>query len=223
MKVLDSRRLTGPSLLLDRPGVILDISLENLDADRAAPAWRRAAGRLLQAVGWSGEMLACRGFAGGVSLAFSAPVDCLYAATEVNETAWALALSELGLGPTVGFDDQVASLGNIIAAERNPALVALHDAARARGLTFLIGEDQVSAGSGVGAMVWPAESLPDAARVDWSPIHDVPVALVTGSNGKTTVVRLLGAMVAAADRTPGMTSTDGVTVGGSFIVEGVFS
>jgi cyanophycin synthetase len=223
MKVLDSRRLTGPSLLLDRPGAILDISLEDLAADRAAPAWRRAAHRLLQAVGWPAEELACRRFPGGVSLAFSAPVDCLYAATEVNETAWALAVSELGLGPPVSFEDQVAALRNTIAAERNHALVALHDATQARGLTFLIGEDQVSAGSGMGALVWPAESLPEPGAVDWSRIHDIPVALITGSNGKTTVVRLLGAMVAATDRTPGMTSTDGVSVGSTFLVEGDFS
>jgi UDP-N-acetylmuramyl tripeptide synthase len=223
MKVIDSRRLTGPSLLLDRPGAILDICLDDLDADRAAPAWRRAAGRLLHAVEWPGEELACRRFPGGVSLAFSAPIDCLYAATDVNEVAWALAVSELGPGPAVVFEDQVTALRNTIAAERNPALVALHDATRARGLTFLIGEDQVSAGSGAGAIVWPAESLPDAGAVDWSRVYDIPVALVTGSNGKTTVVRLLGAMVAAAGRTPGMTSTDGVTVGSTFIVEGDFS
>jgi UDP-N-acetylmuramyl tripeptide synthase len=223
MKVLDSRRLTGPSLLLDRPGAILDLCLEELDGDRAAPAWRQAAGRLLQAVGWPGEELACRRFPGGVSLAFSAPVDCLYAATDVNETAWALATSELRGGHAAGFEDQAAALRHTIAKERNRALVALHDAARARGLTFLVGEDQVSAGSGVGAIVWPAESLPDAATVAWSRIHDVPVALVTGSNGKTTVVRLLGAMVGAADRTPGTTSTDGVTVGSTFIAEGDFS
>jgi cyanophycin synthetase len=223
MKVIDSRRLTGPSLLLDRPGAILDIGLEDLDASRAVPAWRQAVDRLLDAVGWSGQALACRRFAGGISLAFSAPVDALYAATDLNEAAWARAVSELGGEPAAGFDDQVTELRNTIAKERNPALVALHDAARARDLTFLIGEGQVSAGSGTGAIVWADESLPSAAAVDWPRVHDVPVALVTGSNGKTTVVRLLGAMVRMADRTPGTTSTDGVTVGGSFVVEGDFS
>jgi UDP-N-acetylmuramyl tripeptide synthase len=223
MRVLDTRRLTGPSLLLDRPGAIIDVCLEELDAAHAAPAWRQAASRLLQAVGWTGQELACRRFAGGVSLAFSAPVDCLYAATDVNEAAWDLAVCELRGGPAAGFEDHVTALRNTIAKERNQALIALREAARRRGLTFLIGEDQVSAGSGAGARVWPAESLPEAATVDWSRIDDVPIALVTGSNGKTTVVRLLGAMVSAANRTPGMTSTDGVTVGGTFLVEGDFS
>jgi cyanophycin synthetase len=223
MKVLDSRRLTGPSLLLDRPGAILDISLEDLDGDRAVQAWRQAAGRLLQAVEWLGEELACRRFHRGISLAFTAPVDCLYAATEVNDAAWALALGELGGGPTRDLEDLVTELRASIRKERNDALIALHDVARNRKLTFLIGEDQVSAGSGAGAIVWPAESLPDAAAVDWSRIHDVPVALVTGSNGKTTVVRLLGAIVATVGDTPGMTSTDGVTIGRTFITEGDFS
>ncbi len=54
-------------------------------------------------------------------------------------------------------------------------------------------------------------------------MHDVPVALVTGSNGKTTVVRLLAAMLAAAGRTVGITSTDGVNVGDTLVGEGDFS
>jgi cyanophycin synthetase len=223
MKVLDSRRLTGPSLLLDRPGAIIDVSLENLDSDRAAPAWRQAVTRLLNAVGWPGEELACRGFRGGMSLAFSAPVDCLYAATDLNEAAWVEAVRQLAGNPGAGLDDELTELRATIARERNPGLTALYDAARARGLIFLVGEDQVSAGSGNGAMVWSAESLPEATAVDWARIHDVPVALVTGSNGKTTVVRLLGAMARSADLTPGTTSTDGVTVGNTFIVEGDFS
>ena len=223
MKVLESRRLTGPSLLLDRPGAILDVSLGSLNPDRAALAWREAAGHLLHAVGWPGEEVAWRAFEGGLSLAFSAPVDCLYAATEVNEAAWRLAVAELAGEPAPGLEELVAELRNRIGEERNQALVELHKTARARGLIFLVGEDLVSAGSGHGALVWPAASLPDPSTVNWANIHDVPVALVTGSNGKTTVVRLLGAMVEAAGRRAGLTSTDGVTIGRTFLAEGDFS
>jgi len=72
-------------------------------------------------------------------------------------------------------------------------------------------------------IVWPADALPDSAEVDWTGVHDVPTVLVTGSNGKTTVVRLLGAMVAAAGKVPGITSTDGVTVGATLLEGGDFS
>ncbi len=223
MRVLDSRRLTGPGLLLDCPGAILDVRLGDRDADEVIGAWRRAAQQLLCDIGWSDEQLATRQFPGGVSLALSAPVDALYAATELNERAWEAAAAQLGEGTPTDHAADLVSLRQAISSERNSALVALRLAARARGLTFLAGEEQVSVGSGTGALVWPEGSLPETRAVDWSRAHDVPVALVTGSNGKTTVVRLLAAILRTAGRKPGLTSTDGVTVGSKTIEEGDFS
>ena len=79
--VLDSRRLTGPSLLLDRPGAVLEVGLEPSQVKDAVAAWERAARQLLDAVGWPDQQLASRAFSGGVSLALTAPIDVLYAAT----------------------------------------------------------------------------------------------------------------------------------------------
>lgn len=223
MIVSESRRLTGPSLLLDRPGAILEILLDDALRDRAVAAWRDAARRLLDAVGWPDERVAARQFAGGVSLALTAPVDALYAATELNEAAWTAAAAQLG-GPAAEDKAAVAArLRQTIGAERDPALVALRDAARSHSVTFLAGEELVSVGSGCGAVVWPAPSLPDPAAVPWDRVRDVPVALVTGSNGKTTVVRMLAAILEQTGRTVGMTSTDGVSVGGATLAEGDYS
>jgi cyanophycin synthetase len=49
------------------------------------------------------------------------------------------------------------------------------------------------------------------------------VALVTGSNGKTTVVRLLAAMASEAGRVAGITSTEGVSAGDVLLAEGDYS
>ncbi|RPJ64429.1 MAG: Mur ligase [Acidobacteria bacterium] len=223
MRVLDSRRLTGPSLLLDRAGAVLDIELSDAERDRALTGWRAAATRLLDAVGWHGQVLAMRSFAGGASVAFTAPADALYAATDLNDAAWASAQAELEGTPGPDTPATVENLRNAIAAERRPALQALHDAARARGVVFLHGEEQVSVGSGTGVAVWPDDAIPAPAAVDWSRVHEVPIALVTGSNGKTTTVRLLAAMAKAAGRVAGLTSTDGVAVGGRQIGEGDYS
>src|ERR671931_313802 len=95
MTFFDSLRLTGPNLLLDGPGAILEIHLKDPEREVALAAWRRAARRMLDAVGWSGERLAIRTFAGGASLALSAPADALYAATELNEWAWAAPLAAI--------------------------------------------------------------------------------------------------------------------------------
>jgi cyanophycin synthetase len=223
ISVLDSRRLTGPSLLLDEPGAVLDVRLPAEDCDRAIAAWQRAVKRLLADVGWQESRVVSRKFPGGVSLAFTAPADALYAATELNERAWEAAAAELAGQPVPNLGPDVVALQEAIASERNPALVALRVAAQSRGLTFLSGEDHVSVGSGADALIWPAGALPSPATIDWPKVSDVPTALITGSNGKTTVVRLLAAMARESGLTPGFSSTEGVVAGSALIGEGDFS
>jgi cyanophycin synthetase len=224
MPPLDSRRLTGPGLLLDRPGAVLEALVDESQGELAIEAWRTAIRQMLEAVGWSGETLAVRRYRGGVALALSAPVDALYAATEINEWAWSAAEAAIGQGPAVEPKDAAAArLKSAIAAERNPPLLALRRVALSRGVTFLSDEEWVSVGSGTGVRFWPSRALPAPEEVDWEAVHDIPVALITGSNGKTTVVRLLSAMVSAAGRLPGLTTTDGVRVGDSVIAEGDWS
>lgn len=223
MRVLDSRRLTGPGLLLDRPGAVLDIALGPQPVAPATAAWKKAARTLLDAVGWNGEAIVSRPFRGGVSLAISAPVDALYSATELAEEAWNAAASEIEGGTGPDLSPAILHLRDIIQEERNPRLVALREAAHSRKLTFLSDDDLASIGSGTGAMVWPVRSIPEASTIDWAGVHDVPIALVTGSNGKTTVVRLLSAMIRSAGKVPGVTSTEGVLVNGQTIGEGDFS
>src|SRR6476661_4124525 len=93
--IQDSRRLTGAGLVLDRPGAVLDVRLDEPERSRAIAAWQRSARTLLDALGWKGETLAVRTFDGGASVALSAPLDSLYAATDVNELAWETAMAEL--------------------------------------------------------------------------------------------------------------------------------
>jgi len=225
LRLLDSRRLTGPNLLLDRAGAVVEIAWEDAGEDeigRAVSSWREEAARLLAAVGWPGEERVARPHPGGVSLAFTAPIDALYAATEVNEAAWAAARARLegGAAPSA---EVVDTLVEAIARERNPALVRLAAAAAARGVQFLWDEAAASVGSGTGSLTWPAAELPPPAEIDWLAVHDVPTLLVTGTNGKTTTVRLLAALAAAAGLTAGVSSTEQVAVGGEVLEQGDFS
>jgi cyanophycin synthetase len=223
MQVLDSRRLTGPGLVLDTPGAVIDIAVNDELAAAAIGAWEKAARVLLAEVGWGSERLVSRRFQGGVSLAFTAPVDGLYSATDVAELAWEAAEAELEGRAIPDLSSAGLRLRRSVESERNPRLVALRDAAQSHEVTFLSDEDLASVGSGTGAMVWPVRSVPDPSTINWNKVHDVPVALVTGSNGKTTVVRLLSAMVTAAGMVPGSSSTDGVQVGAGAVEEGDFS
>ncbi|HEV2855280.1 MAG TPA: Mur ligase family protein [Thermoanaerobaculia bacterium] len=220
MHLLDSRRLTGPNLLLDRPGAVLEVSLSAEEAESAVAAWQTQARRILDAVGWTQEVTAARLFPGGASLAVSAPIDGLYAATEVNEWAWAAA--ETQFDPAV-FEQAVERLRAEIAREANPALIALRVAAAARGVSFLFDHRRASVGLGTGSLTWPVDELPNPQEIDWTAVHDIPVLLVTGTNGKTTTVRLLASMITAAGRAVGVTSTDRVEVDGEVVERGDFS
>ena len=223
LELTDSRRLTGPNLLLDRAGAVIDVAVSGIRIERVAEAWEAALRRLLDGVGWAEEETAVRAYHGGASLAFSAPLDVLYAATEVNEAAWDAAVSALIDEELPDEAAAVARLRVLIAEEENPALLRLREAARHHGVGFLADEDFVSVGFGAGSQAWPPDALPDPDDVDWEAVYDVPVVLVTGTNGKSTTVRLLARLLDAAGLAAGLTSTDFIKVGGEIVEQGDYS
>ncbi len=224
MKLRDSRRLTGPNILWRRPSAVIDVVLDaSEDAGALTRAWEAHARRALEAVGWGGEDLAHRRNACGVSLALSAPIDALYAATEVNEHAYEAAAAELAGEPVPDLERAAERLRRKIARERNPPVPAMQAAARERRIAFLWDDDEVSIGMGKSSVTWPADRVPDPSDVDWSSVANIPAAVVTGTNGKTTTVRLLAEMVRAAGLEPGISSTDGCWVAGEEIGEGDYS
>ncbi len=222
-EVRDSRRLTGPNLLAEWPGAVLDISCPEDKAQALVDAWRREVRRILERLDWSEEQLAVRLFPGGANLAISAPVDVLYAATEVNEWAFAAARAQFDGSVHPALEVEVARLRGVIQEERNPALLRFRHAAREHRVTFLSDDDQVSVGLGSGSRTFAVDKLPDADEFDWSEAHDIPVALVTGTNGKSTTVRVIASMIHAAGKVPGITSTDGIQVGDELVEGGDFS
>jgi cyanophycin synthetase len=201
----------------------MDVALDEPTRDRAIEAWREAATRMLAEVGLPNARLRSRYFHGGATLGFTAPPDVLYTATELNEWAWASAEATIGGTGAPAIEPDAARLRAGLEVERNPALLAMQSAAHARGVNFLAGEEAISVGSGTGVRAWPERELPDPDQVPWDRVYDVPIALVTGSNGKTTVVRLLAAMATEAGRVTGTTTTDGVALQGRFLEESDFS
>ncbi len=151
---------------------------------------------------------------GGASLGFEAPADLLLTATEVNEWAWAHAVERAG-GPAAEPREVArARISQLAGEERRPRLIALADAAQARGVALYGDDESVTIGMGSGSRTFALDALPDAGDGRLERVHDVPLALVTGSNGKTTTVRLLAAMLRAEGRHPGWSSTDGVLIDG---------
>lgn len=212
MEFLDARRLTGPNLLMDGPGSILDIACSPERAGQLFPVWSAQVERMFAALDWPQTERHSLQLDGGISLAFAAPIDVLYAASELNEWAYAACAAELDGEPEPDFDATLTALRTAIASEANPALLALQAAAREHGVPMLWDDDEVSLGLGNCARTWPVRELPQPDAVDWSSYHDIPIGLVTGTNGKTTTVRMAFSILRAAGGGVGLSSTDWIAV-----------
>jgi UDP-N-acetylmuramyl tripeptide synthase len=218
MRFLDARRLTGPSLLFDRPGSILDVRCTQPEAERLVPAWQRHLRRMLARLDWPGEPeIAVARLAGGVSLGFTAPIDALYAASELNEWAFSACEAELEGSAEPDFEAAAGALKAALAEEANPRLLAIAAAAAEHGVSMLWDDDAVSLGMGRHSQTWPVRELPDPASLAWDGFADVPVGIVTGTNGKTTTVRLAAHILGAAGYSAGLSSTDYIAIGGRVV------
>ena len=245
----DSRRLTGGNLFFASTGAVLEARGE-VDEPLLA-AWRTRVERAGARLGWGRPQSVVRRHAGGASLAIAAPIDQLFLATEVNEWALCAALVErdpnrcrsleealaaalleaLDSGETPGPDtipviDEAAALARFVrlaAAEARPKLRALLDMAALRGLPHVLDDTELTLGAGAGGRSFSLSALPDPAEVPWDQLRDIPTAVVTGSNGKTTTVRLLAACARAHGWHAGYNCTDGVFLDDESLATGDYS
>ena len=183
-------------------------------------------------------------------LAISAPSDQLLLATEINEWALCAALVErdptrwgglqaaLAAAAIEGADPGAGSaafapvieeraaltrFGRLSAMEAVPKLRALLKRAADRALPHFIDDNELTVGAGVGSRTFALSHLPAVDEVPWSELSDVPTAIVTGSNGKTTTVRLIAACARAHGWRAAYNCTDGVYIGEELLASGDYS
>ena len=192
--------------------------------------------------------IVARRHATGTSLAIAAPFDQLLTATEVNEWALCAALHERDPSHWHGLAnallaaareqaddpdsvippvlDETAALArfDILAArEMRADIRRLIAAAESRGVRHVLDEQMLTLGAGAGGFSWSLDALPRVVQVPWNALYEIPVAAVTGSNGKTTTVRLIAACARAHGWCDGYNCTDGVFVGGTLVEAGDYA
>ena len=153
-----------------------------------------------------------RRFPGGIAFALPAPIDALLAATDINEWAVKDAAHVLRGERADDFEAAFDRFEREVATTASPRLVALQREARKHRVPFLWDDDRVTVGLGSDSRTFAMDALPSVRRVPWDRIGSIPVALVTGTNGKTTTSRLLARIAKEAGKLPGCTSTDGIVV-----------
>jgi cyanophycin synthetase len=229
---------------------VLDVVRAPLD-EADIGAWRARVERVGAKLGWVDRRCVVRRHARGVLLAISAPSDQLLLATEVNEWALCAALAERdpkrwaglqdalvaaamddadpavslapGLLPVIEESAALARFRQLSVVEASPKLRALIEAAGDRSLPRFVDDTDLILGAGRGSRTFSLDRLPSTIEVPWDELSDIPTALVTGSNGKTTTVRLIAACARAHGWRPGYNCTDGVFIGDEALASGDYS
>jgi cyanophycin synthetase len=243
----DSRRLTGSNLFFATPGAVLELIGIAPDA-LLCSGWRERVQRARARLAWPAAPLVVRGDARGASFALAAPCDQLFLATEINEWALCATLLEHDASRYGGLEAalRAAALADaadtasvdlpvleesaahlrfarLSAREARPDLRALLEAATAHGLPHLLDDTTLTLGAGAGGRSFALSHLPHPASLRWTEFGDIPTVLVTGSNGKTTSVRLLAACARAYGWCDGYNCTDGVFIGEDVLARGDYS
>jgi cyanophycin synthetase len=239
----------GSGALLETSGIRPDAALLAAWRARIARARAHLGWEELNAASAAPPVAVARVHASGASLALAAPIDGLYTATEVNEWALCAALlaqdgthwrgleqelvaaaredaadAEDFIPPVLEERAALARFERLAAREARPPLRALLAAAAGRNLPHVLDDETLTLGAGAGGRDFALAALPAVGDVPWQSLHDVPTALVTGSNGKTTSVRLIAACAEAAGWRPSAyCCTDGVFLGGQARVSGDYS
>lgn len=217
------RRITGPNLLSQHPGALIDAYIEGVSHEDVWQCWQQHMLEIFDGLSWQQESLYHRNFSGGISLSISAPIDALYTACQAVELAWLLSEAQLLSRPLHGKEDRLNALKTSLADEVNPALLALIAIANDKGVSYLVDDDYFSLGTGKTCQVWPVTELPLNENVQWSSYQKVPGAFITGTNGKSTSVRLASTIARCAGLRAGVTSTDFIRVGETILDTGDYS
>jgi cyanophycin synthetase len=223
----DSRRLTGPNRWFDGSAVVLTPLSSAATKDASLTAWAHRVRALCGTLGWPDPQPVAHRHAVGAFLVFAAPDDTLLTATEVNEWAWEQAAGERAVRE--GFDEAhalpapAATFAQRAEQERSRPLMRLRAAAREHGVPIVDDDDALTLGSGRTGITYARAALPLPMDVPWPTLRAIPTALVTGSNGKTTTVRLVAAMARAVGHCPGLASTEGIVIDGATIAGGDYS
>ncbi len=218
----ESRRLTGPNLLSDNPGAVMEVFIDGAEISQVIALWQKHLQQLLASLHLEAEIYR-RSFSGGANLGFSADEDMLYTACEINEAAIELARAQLSGEEADSELTSISRLQDILKEERNPQLMNLISEANENQVTYLVDDDEFSLGMGSNSQCWTIAQLPDPTTIDWSKYKDIPVALITGTNGKSTSVRMCDAIVKASGVSAGITSTDYIRAADTIIDRGDYS
>jgi cyanophycin synthetase len=217
-----STRLFGANLFFDNPGAVLDVPVTEAQ-DELVKLMLLELNRVLPALGWEENYQSgYKKYSMGIRFAISAPFDLLWAATDLVEYIWLSVRHKFEFGEFLGLDVARAHMLPIIEKQTNLVYRKVYLEAKERKLNVFEDGTSVVIGSGKYAYTTTFDKL-SYNDIAWDKIQEVPSVLVTGTNGKTTTVRLTRFICKQAGQIVGYCSSDWIMVDDTIIEKGDLS
>ncbi len=218
-------RLMGSNIYFTGTGAVLDITLSGTDLKdmrKLLKLWDTELERIMQALNWSGYKTGIRTYSKGFKYAISAPEDLLFCAIYVLRQTWESVYSKYKTGEFYPIEKILAYIEPEIKSELNLKYRAICNEARRRSLNVFLEKYDLCIGSGKYAFRADIDDI-SLRDIPWDDIKEVPSVMVTGTNGKTTTVRLTAYIARHAGKKVGYCSTDWVMVGDEIVEKGDLS
>lgn len=217
-----STRLFGANSFFDISGAVIDVHVKD-HKDELVKLYLSEIDRVLPALGWEADYKSgYKTYSQGIRFAISAPFDLLWPATDLVEYIWLSVRHKLELGEFLSLDEAKSHMLPLINKYQHLVYRKVYAEAKRRSLNVFENGSKIAIGSGKYAYIVDLDKLV-YDDIPWSEIKEIPAVMVTGTNGKTTTVRLTRFICKSAGKVVGYCSSDWIMVGDDVIETGDLS
>jgi UDP-N-acetylmuramate-alanine ligase len=216
------RILAGTNMFFSSVGAISEIVTRDEHKQEFANDYDAVLRKMLNELGWDDVPIYKRVYSRGIIMAIPTEFDLTYAACKILGIAFEIAATKYNKTDELDFAEELEYLEYIISKERHMTLRNIYNEAKARLLNVYLDQNIISIGSGKGAYIANIDEIA-CDDIPWGKIYEIPSVMVTGTNGKTTTVRLTSFISQHAGKCVGYCSTDWVMINGEVVSEGDLS
>jgi len=213
------KRLNGNNIFFDGYGALLDIMSNDPELVQFRDAFIADLSVVIEKLNLPAHVFT-KTYTNGTVVAIKMPFDLRDFASGLLEKVYGYSLSKFDNNDTMILD--IDKIDCYYKDSINLKLRETNEIATKRLLNFFEVEGSIYIGSGKGCYHLELSKL-DHTDIPWDDIYEIPSVMVTGTNGKTTTVRLTNYIAKTSGLITGYCSTDWVMIDGVIIDEGDYS
>lgn len=218
-----SSRLLGENIYFANVGAVIEIDLINNNQE-IANTYNEVLSGILASLPIEAYEIKIKVFKQGINVALSYPYDLLMVACEILDWTWEEVVDLVDNATEVDFAKAQQRFTTIIQDQQNLILRKIYIKSHKEKVNLMIDKKWLILGSGYKQFRVKLSQVTKLSDIPWKKIGDIPIALITGTNGKTTTTRLTEFICRdSAKLYSGYSSTDWISINKKTVKVGDFS